>query len=241
MDYTYVPWPLFARGKFFYNNPNVINLDAVTLQVRTQLISCLYEMNAQTFRALVRPLRNRNLSFTEGKFLATLGNVQPNLANPVLLMYLAYVFSLMVNINCNAELLYITRIRVTLDSNSEDDHVLFAFSVIDGIPTIWTDQIITVSITVFINETLEIYNAQLSLERQAAQVNRSLIELPAESPRTSTLDGHPQDQSFEDPPVYSQGTTFSNESASNTICTDDGQQTLQFTKENNGFPFRNVE
>ena len=34
-------------------------------------------------------------------------------------------------------------------------------------------------------------------------------------------------------PVYSQGTTFSNESASNTICTDDGQQTLPFTKENN--------
>ena len=123
---------------------------------------------------------------------------------------------------------------MTLDSNSEDDHALFAFSVIDGIPTIWTDQIITVSITIFINETLEVYNAQLSPERQAAEVNRSLIELLTESPRTSTLDGYPQDQSFEDPPVYSQGTTFSNESASNTIRTDDGQQTLQFTKENNG-------
>ena len=53
--------------------------------------------------------------------------------------------------------------------NSEENVLLFGFSLIEGIPKIWTDQYLAVSIPRFIEETLEVYNFQQSLDRKVAE------------------------------------------------------------------------
>ena len=61
--------------------------------------------------------------------------------------------------------------------HSEENVLPFCFSLIECIPKIWSDQYLTVSIPRFIEDTLEVYNFQKSLDRKAAEVSRGLVEI----------------------------------------------------------------
>ena len=132
--------------------------------------SILSSMDAPTFRACSRPIRK--LSLIEWKLLSILGNIYltSSLSSPVLLNG----FRLTVNQNGSAESLYIVRVSFC---HHEENVLLFCFSIIEGRPTIWTDQYLAVLIPKFIDETLEVYNYHQSLNREAAEVNRGLVEI----------------------------------------------------------------
>ena len=84
----------------------------------------------------------------------------------------------MVTINCTGEFLYIVRVEFD-NSNSYEDTIIFAFSFFEDNLKFWTDQNLAVSIPAFIHQILEIYNIQLQLNREAAEVDRSILELLA--------------------------------------------------------------
>ena len=82
----------------------------------------------------------------------------------------------MVTLNCTGEFLYIVKVEFD-NSTSYGDSKIFPFSFIEDNQKFLTDPSLAVSILAFIDQTLEVYNIQLQLNREAAEVDKSIWEL----------------------------------------------------------------
>ena len=163
----WIIWSLFANTPFGSDYTNINSKSLANESNIVQLRKKITEMDALTFRALVK--RKKTTRLLLAKYL-TIPHTNSTTSTSI-----TDAFSILIEISGNSEVVILRIVQEESGANTSAD--LFVFAILQGFPLVWKDTHLFTELRTLIDQTLKVYLEQQALNDQAAAVNSSIIEI----------------------------------------------------------------